>query len=224
MRLLEHAMKIYERVLERRLRDLAEIGDYQYGFCPGKSTTGAVFIVRQLQEKFARKKKKLYHIFVDLEKAFDRVSRDVIAWALRRKGITEGMVEAIMALYVETKSRVRTVAGTSEEFSIEVGVHQGSVLSPLLFIIVMDEATRGSRKGTPWELAYADDLVVTAETEHDAREAFERWKDAMELRGLKVNMEKTKVMITGKHARVKLKTGKWPCSCCGRGVGSNSIQ
>ena len=72
----------------------------------------------------------------------------MIAWALRRKRITEGMVEAIMALYVETKSRVRTVAGTSEEFSIEVGVHQGSVLSQLLFIIVMDEATRGSRKGT----------------------------------------------------------------------------
>ena len=166
VRLLEHAMKIYERVLERRLRNLAKIGDYHYGFFPGKSTTVdfiVLFIVRQLQEKFARKK-KLYHIFVDLEKAFDRVPREVIAWALRRKGITEGMVEAIMALYVETKSRVRTVAGTSEEFSIEVGVHQGSVLSPLLFIIVMDEATRGSRKGTPWELAYADDLVLTVET------------------------------------------------------------
>ena len=69
--------------------------------------------------------------------------------------------------------------------------------------------------------------MVTAETEHDERESFERverWKDAMKLKGLKVNMEKTKVMITGKHARVKLKAGKWPCSCCGKGVGANSIE
>jgi len=89
MRLHEHGMWIYERVLERRLRELADIGDYQYGFCPGKSTEGAVFIVRQLQEKFETKKKQLYHIFVYLEKAFDRVPREVIAWALRRKGRTE---------------------------------------------------------------------------------------------------------------------------------------
>ena len=98
------------------------------------------------------------------------------------------------------------------------------MLSPLLFIIVMDEATRGARKGTPWELVYADDLVVTAETEQEARDSFERWRDAMELRGLRVNMEKTKVMITGKTARVKVKSGKWPCSCCGKGVLVNSIQ
>ena len=61
------------------------------------------------------------------------------------------MVRAIMALYVGTTSRVKTTAGTSEEFDIGVGVHQGSVLSPLLFIIVMDEATKNVRTGTPWE-------------------------------------------------------------------------
>ena len=65
---------------------------------------------------------------------------------------------------------------------------------------------------------------MTAETEQEARDSFERWKKAMETRGLKVNMEKTKLMITRKKARVKVKTGKWPCSCCGKEVGVNSIE
>ena len=55
------------------------------------------------------------------------------------------------------------------DFGIEVGVHQGSVLSPLLLIVVMEEATNECRIGDPWELLYADDLVLTAES----REGFE---------------------------------------------------
>ena len=63
---------------------------------------------------------------------------------------------------------------------------------------------RQEDQGREQELAYADDEVVTAETEQEARESFERWKEAMETRGLRMNMEKTKVMITEKHTRVKL--------------------
>jgi hypothetical protein len=54
-------------VLEKRLRELVEIGNYQFGFCQGRSTTGAIFMLRQLQEKYCKKRKMLYHIFVDLE-------------------------------------------------------------------------------------------------------------------------------------------------------------
>ena len=100
------------------------------------STIGAIFIVRQLQEKYNQKKSKLHHIFMDLEKAFDRVPRKVTEWALKRKMVPARTVEAIMALYVETKTRVKTVAGVSKDFDIRVGVHQGSILSPLLFIVV----------------------------------------------------------------------------------------
>jgi len=88
-----------------------------------------------------------------------------------------------MALYVNSRTRVKAMAGISVEFNILVGVHQGSVLSPLLFIIVMDELTEEIRKGVPWELMFADDLTL--------RRAFEEWKAAMESNGLKVNMEKT---------------------------------
>jgi len=84
-----------------------------------------------------------------LEKAFDLVPRKVIEWSLRKKGIPERMMEAVMALYVNSRTRVITMAGISEEFNISVGVHQGSLLSPVLFIIVMDELTKEFRKGVP---------------------------------------------------------------------------
>ena len=93
----------------------------------------------------------------------------------------------------------------------------------MLFIVVMDEVTKEVRNGVPWELGCADDLVLTAESEHDVLERFVRWRRELELRGLKVNMEKTKMMVTGRSSTQKIKTGKWSCGCCGKGVGSNSI-
>ena len=74
-----------------RLRNLAEIDDNQYGFCSGKSTTGAVFKVRQLQERFATNNTKLHYIFVDLEKVFNREPKLVIAWAKVKEGDIVGV-------------------------------------------------------------------------------------------------------------------------------------
>ena len=72
LRLLEHGMKLFVKVLEERLRKLVKVDGCQFGFCPETSTTDAIFIMRQLQGKFnSEKKKKLYHVFKDLEKAFD---------------------------------------------------------------------------------------------------------------------------------------------------------
>ena len=90
------------------------------------------------------------------------------------------MVEAIIALYVETRTRVKTVAGVSKDFNIGVGVHQGSILSPLLFIVVMDEVTKEVRNEVMWELVYAGDLVQTAKSEHDVLERFVRWRKKLE--------------------------------------------
>ena len=128
-----------------------------------------------------------------------------------------------MALYSGARSRVRTIIGLSEESEMKAGVHQESALSPLIFIIVMEEATKECRKGGPWELLYADDLVLTAETKEEVIEMFKRWRSGMERRGLKINMNKTKYLVTGKEAKEKVQCGKWPCGCCGRGVGTNSI-
>ena len=113
IKLLEQAMKVFERVLEQRVRDQATIDNMQFGFMPGKGTTDAIFIVRQLQEKHLQKKKALYYAFVDLEKAFDRVPRTVIRWALRKSGVEEWLVTAVMTLFKDAHTVVRSSAGDS---------------------------------------------------------------------------------------------------------------
>ena len=67
-------------------------------------------------------------------------------------------------MYVSATSREKVAGGVSEEFDINVGVHQGSTLSPLLFILVMEETTKECVRGGSWELLYADDLIITAES------------------------------------------------------------
>ena len=73
IKLLEQPMKVLERVLEKRIRCQVSIDNMEFDFMPGKGTTDAIFIMRQVQEKHQAKKKKLYYAFVDLEKAFDLI-------------------------------------------------------------------------------------------------------------------------------------------------------
>jgi len=120
-----------------------------------------------MQKKFRVKGKKLYFGFVDLEKAFDRVPREVIRWAMRKLGVEEWLVSAVMSMYRGAKTVVRTVYGNSSCFEVNVGMHQGSALSPLLFVIVMEAIFTEFRVALPWELLYADNLVAVAETEED---------------------------------------------------------
>ena len=124
----------------------------QLGFMSGKGTTDAIFFMRQIQEKHQANKKKLYYSFVDLGKPFDRVPRQVVRWALRKLGVDEWLVHTVMALYTEACTIVRTDAGLSESFEVKVSLHQGSVLSPLLFAAVMDVVSSEARSGLPSEL------------------------------------------------------------------------
>ena len=101
------------------------------------------------------------------------------------------LVRAVMSLYDNAKTRVRVGSAYSEEFKVKVGVHQGSVLSPLLFAIVVDVITENARRGVVNESLYADDLILMSETMEDLKERFWNWKNALESKGLKVNTRKT---------------------------------
>jgi len=86
-----------------------------------------------MPEKFRAKGKKLDFSFVDLEKAFNRVPREVIRWAVRKLGVEEWLVSAVTSMYTGTKTVVTTVYGNCNVFEVKVGMQQGSALNPLLF-------------------------------------------------------------------------------------------
>ena len=143
VKLLKHAMTIVEKVLERRIQHMVKVDKMQFGFMPGKGTIDAVFILGG----YLYKEKKLYMYFADLEKAFDMVPRRVFEWAMRKSGIPEATVRAVMSLYEGAKTRVRVGLELSEEFEVKVGVHQGSSFSPFLFAIMVDVITESVRNG-----------------------------------------------------------------------------
>ena len=111
----------------------------------------------------------------------------------------------------------------SEESELKVGVHQGSVLSPLLFIIVLEALSHEFCSGIPWKDLYADDLVINAEWLEECVRRLLTWKEAMEKKRLTVNAGKTKIMICGTGLELLQSLGEFPCAVCHTGVGSNSI-
>ena len=224
LKLTEQVMKVLEGVLESAVRGMVDINKLQFGFVPGRGTTDAIFIARQLQEKYRAAKKPLYFAFVDLEKAFDRVPREVLWWALRSLGVEEWAVRVIQGMYANARSRVRVNGQLSEDFDVTVGVHQGSVLSPLLFILVLEALSRGFHTDRPWELLYADDLVIIASSEQELVKRLREWKKRMEDKGLRVSMPKTKAMVSGEGLDVLEDEGDYPCAVCRKGVRDNSIR
>ena len=165
-KLLEHEMKMFEKILERRFRILVTVNNMQFGFSPGKGTTDAVFIIQQLQEKHLEVHKDLFFTFVE-KKAYDRVHRDLVYWCLTIRGVPEKLARLIEATYRGASTVVRTTRGRTEEFPIKVGLRQGSGLSLFLFILGLDVISEEFRCGLLCELLFADDLAVATDTEKE---------------------------------------------------------
>ena len=109
---------------------------------------------------------------MDLEKAFDRVPRDGVWCALRYMGVDNGLIQVIQSMYNDPKIAVKFKGGSTRFFEVKVFVHQGSVLSPLLFIIVLEAISGRFRSGLPLELLYAEDLALVAESKEELLEKF----------------------------------------------------
>ncbi|KAK3547537.1 hypothetical protein QTP86_021515 [Hemibagrus guttatus] len=192
-------MKLWERVVEARLRKVVEICEQQYGFMPRKSTTDAIFALRILMEKYRDAQRELHCVFVDLEKVYDRVPREELWYCMRKSGVAEKYVRVVQDMYDRSRTVVRCAVGQTEEFKVEVGLHQGSALSPFLFAIVMDQLSEEVRQESPWTMMFADDIVICSESREQVEENLERWRFVLERRGMKVSRSNTEYMCVNER-------------------------
>ena len=160
IKLMSHTTKLAEILIEARLRDITEIANNPYGFRPGKSTNEPIFIFRMMQGKYREKGQDRHLVFVDLAKAYHRVPMELIWWSLRKKNVPEGYIKVIQDMYKDSLTQIQTRDECTDYFRIDVGLHQGSALSPLLFILIMDVLASEFGSKPPESMLFADDLVL----------------------------------------------------------------
>ncbi|KAK3554778.1 hypothetical protein QTP70_033475 [Hemibagrus guttatus] len=174
IKLMSHTMKVWERVVEARLRKVVEICEQQYGFMPRKSTTDAIFALRILMEKYRDGQRELHCLFVDLEKAYDRVPREELWYCMRKSGVAEKYVRVVQDMYERSRTVVRCA-------------------------VVMDQLSEEVRQESPWTMMFADDIVICSESREQVEENLERWRFALERRGMKVSRSKTEYMCVNER-------------------------
>ena len=197
IKLMSHTMKLWERVIKHCLRRMPSVTKNQFGFMPGRSTMEAIFLVRQLMERYREQKKDLHMVFIDLEKAYDKIPRNVMWWALEKHKVPTKYITLIKDMYNNVVTSVRTSDVDTDDFPIKIGLHQGSALSPYLFALVMDEVTRGIQGDIPWCMLFADDVVLVDDSRTGVNRKLELWRQTLESKGFRLSRTKTKYMMCG---------------------------
>nr|XP_049577497.1 glycine receptor subunit alpha-3 isoform X2 [Syngnathus scovelli] len=197
--------KVYSGVLERRVRREVEprIQEEQCGFRPGRGTVDQLYTLGRILEGAWEFAQPVHMCFVDLEKAFDRVPREVLWRVLREYGVPSQLIRAVRSLYHRCQSLVRISGSKSDSFPVRVGLRQGCPLSPILFIIFMDRISRRSRgvEGVRFgdlsiaSLLFADDVVLLASSGRDLQLSLERFAAECEAVGMRVSTSKSESMV-----------------------------
>ena len=122
-KLSERIMKVFERVIRQKIREMVDVDAVQSGFLPVKGTADVIFIAHQVEERYLEKKKKLSFAFLDLEKAFDQVPREVVKWAVKKLGVDECLIRSVMAMYSDNNNVISLNNIAGNKFDVNVGVH-----------------------------------------------------------------------------------------------------
>ena len=212
--LLSVVGKVYTSVLHRRLQQWCEgrgiIAEEQNGFRPGRSTIDHLFTLSELirmRQEDGHGRGRTIACFIDITKAYDSVWRDGLWHKLHECGIRGKMYRAVKSLYASVESAVVVDEFQSDWFGVEVGLRQGCILSPLLFLIFINDIVShlqvtervGVEVGSirVSVLLYADDIVLLARNETEMEELWRGIERYCELWRLKINQRKTAVMTFG---------------------------
>jgi hypothetical protein len=126
------------------MRGIMRISINHFGFTPERSTMKSIFLISKVTKQY-RESKDLHMVFIDLEKVYDKITRDVIWWALDKHKVPTNYVGLIKDMYKNVVTNVWTSDDNMDDFLLRIGLHQGSALSPYLFALVMDGVTRKIR-------------------------------------------------------------------------------
>jgi Reverse transcriptase (RNA-dependent DNA polymerase) len=146
-------------------------------------------------------------IFIDLEKAYDRIPRNIMRWALEKKLVPTKYITLIKDMYKNIVTYVRACDSESDALSIKIKLHQGSTLSPYIFTLVMDEITKDIQGDIPWCILFADDVVLIDESRIGVNQKLELWRQTLESKSFKLSTTKIKYMIchsAGKTQMMKM--------------------
>ena len=183
-----------------------ELPDVQAGFRKGRGTRDQIANICWIMEKGREFQKNIYFCFIDYAKAFDCVDHNPLWKILKEMGIPDHLICLLRNLYASQEARVRTGHGTTDWFQIGKGVCQGCILSPYLFNLYAEYIMRNAgleetqagikiaRRNN--NLRYADDTTLMAESEEELKSLLMKVKNESEKVGLKVNIQKTKIMAS----------------------------
>ena len=197
------------KILRARLQQYMnhELPDVQTGFRKGRGTRDQIANIHWIIKKAREFQKNIYFCFIDYAKAFD--CWITTNWKiLKDMGIPDHLTCLLRNLYAGQEAPVRTGHGTTDWFQIRRGVRQGCILSPCLFNLYaeyimrnagLDEAQAGIKIAgrNINNLRYADDTTVMAEREKELKRFLMKVKEESEKVGLKLNIQKTKIMASG---------------------------
>ena len=142
--MLSNLSKIFTGIIDKRIVLWSEfkglLSECQAGFRQKKSTVDQMFILKTMIDRsLFRKRGRFYCIFVNFSKAFDTVNRNYLFYSLIKSGMHWKMLQLIREVYSNVKATVRTDEGLTEFLECKLGVRQGCMLRPRLFIIFINE-------------------------------------------------------------------------------------
>jgi hypothetical protein len=201
--LLNVAYKIFAFIINQRLVNIieTELGVYQSGFRPKRSTNDNIFMIRQTIDKCYEYNIDIHNIFIDYTHVFDSTKRNKTLDSLIQNKISSKLIILIKLTLVNTTAKAKVNNAYTAEFKVENGVKQGDSLSPTLFSLVIDTALnkldlRGNISSRLRHVTiYADDVLIIARTKQSLTDTFQQLKEhSMEVE-LIVNERKTKYCI-----------------------------